>query len=421
MGAFLCLTLLLLLLPWPTNADQFAWSYPDTVGHWAERELAVLTARGVIEGYPDGSFRPGRTLTRAEFAKMLVVALGYDRGVDVLAAVPSRFSDVREGHWAAGHIERAAELGLVEGYEDGTFRPERGVTRVEMAAMVVRVPGLAGGEVRPSLTEFAHAAEIPTWAGSYISQAVHEGLLIGFEDRTLRPARLTTRAEAVVLLYRLLEKRGELWDVRGEVVSAADGSVSLALPGYSRPLALPVAPDALLLRNGLPVGPTDLQPLDELVGVLGPEGELVYAEVSFQEVAGYLLELDGLLASYVTSDELRSTVALRPDVVVFRNGAAASLRDLRPGDRLYMVLDREGAARYLEAVTVDLSGRILGRGPQGLEVLTGEGESRTYQVAPGVVIYISGEPAAFGDLAPGQIIEAAALDDGGRILYLEVR
>jgi hypothetical protein len=107
------------------------------------------------------------------------------------------------GHWAKESIEKAAKLGFVNGYEDGTFRPQGQVTRAEFAAMLVRALQLkADGS---SLLSFADQERIPEWAVPYIAATVSAGIVTGYEDNTFRSERNITRSEIAVMMIRAIE------------------------------------------------------------------------------------------------------------------------------------------------------------------------------------------------------------------------
>ncbi|MEX2355470.1 MAG: S-layer homology domain-containing protein [Thermaerobacterales bacterium] len=190
-------------------ADPAVPMFPDTENHWAETDVALLVSRGVVNGYPDGHFRPDGTVTRAELSKMLVGAL---MGPDVLAAGPDAlpFSDRSTVPiWAGGAVMAGVQAGLIAGFEDGTFRPADQVTREQAVAMTVRALSMAPGgqtgsrEVRGAETEFADLDAISPWARGAAVAGAAEGLVHGFEDGTFRPLLTLTRGQAAALIVRL--------------------------------------------------------------------------------------------------------------------------------------------------------------------------------------------------------------------------
>ena len=108
-------------------------------------EMQALKDNGIIIGDPDGDFRPDDELTRAEFAAILCRAMGVEK----IAKSPEMagkgyFTDVSGSHWAAGHINTAADYGAINGFGDGTFRPETTVTNEQVVKMLVAAWGYAG-------------------------------------------------------------------------------------------------------------------------------------------------------------------------------------------------------------------------------------------------------------------------------------
>ena len=178
-------------------------AFKDTAGHWAERQnvLDRLVGLGIVSGYPDGTFRPDNNVTRAEFAKMLVVAL--DLAPDAAAA--AGFADAADiPAWARGYVGAAVKAGLIRGYEDGTFRADRQITRAELAVMVAR----ALKATEKAQLGFKDAADIPSWAAEGIARAVAQGIIKGYEDGTFRPENPATRAETAAMTLRLLGALG---------------------------------------------------------------------------------------------------------------------------------------------------------------------------------------------------------------------
>ena len=175
--------------------------FADIAGHWAEPFIQEAYAKGIVAGYPDGTFRPDHVVTRAEFTLMLVRALRLEGepGGDAPA-----FADRKQiGEWAKQAIDLAARAGIVSGYEDGTFRPGAPVTRVEMAAMIARA---TGAELTDhAQTRFADDDRIPAWAKSYVEEIRIMGIINGRDRNLFAPYETLTRAEAVTSILRLLE------------------------------------------------------------------------------------------------------------------------------------------------------------------------------------------------------------------------
>ncbi|WP_168735956.1 InlB B-repeat-containing protein [Cohnella fermenti] len=153
-----------------------------------------------IFGFPNGTFGPERTMTRAEMATILArlfVVNGRQASVT--------FTDIASGYWAKDAIDKVTATGMMSGYPDGRFKPEAPITRAEMAAILVRLPVT---NVRGSVEDFVDIDG--HWAEAAIKRAAASGIVNGYVDGTFRPDRTLTRAEAVTILNRLLG-RGPLY------------------------------------------------------------------------------------------------------------------------------------------------------------------------------------------------------------------
>jgi hypothetical protein len=180
-------------------------TFTDLAGHWAEPEITGLVKRNVITGYPDRTFKPEQTITRAEFAVVLARALN----LPAIENSALEFADAASiPDWAKERVAAAVEAGLIQGYPepDGTyvFKPYNQINRAEIAVMVTRALKADGAGVALS---FADAAAIPDWAAGGVAAAVAQGIVSGYsEDNTFRPQSLATRAEAAVMVWRMIQK-----------------------------------------------------------------------------------------------------------------------------------------------------------------------------------------------------------------------
>lgn len=189
----------------------------DMKGHWAESSVLAAVKRGIVTGYGDGMFRPERPVTRAEFAAMLTRALGLlgGQGGQGGQAAQSGFADAdRIPAWAAAPIAAMTEAGIIQGYDDGTFRADRQIARAEMTAMLVRAAGLEPeqeAEPEPeqdsALPAFADSDRIPNWAWASVAAAVEAGIVRGKTGNRFAPADIATRAEAVAAIMNLLHRQ----------------------------------------------------------------------------------------------------------------------------------------------------------------------------------------------------------------------
>ncbi|XID92385.1 S-layer homology domain-containing protein [Paenibacillaceae bacterium WGS1546] len=187
-------------------------AFADMDRHWARNEVNDLASRLIVNGTEADRFHPASPITRAEFAAMIVRALGLsDRGTGNDA-----FADVASNAWYAGAASAAKGIGIAEGDEQGNFHPSATITREEAAAMIARamiVTGLSQADdnsesVVSVLERYRDADAIAGWAKAAVAENVRHGLLQGDRSAALLPKTPITRAEAAVVVSRLLQRSG---------------------------------------------------------------------------------------------------------------------------------------------------------------------------------------------------------------------
>jgi N-acetylmuramoyl-L-alanine amidase len=186
-----------------------AKTFADLVGHWSQDEVEALASKLIVEGTGANKFEPKRAITRAEFAAMIVRALGLEANGST-----DKFSDVASSAWYAGAVAAAADAGIVQGDAAGTFRPSAVITRQELAAMVVRAMKVAGKEVKltdaevsAALAPFADAGKLG-WAKAEVAAAVSAGIIEGQSATSVAPLANANRGEASAMVLRLLTNVG---------------------------------------------------------------------------------------------------------------------------------------------------------------------------------------------------------------------
>ena len=155
-----------------------------------------------IVGYEDGTIRPNGHITRAEAATVFFRLL-TDKARDANLTDRSPYPDVSAGAWYNKAIATLSRMGILSGYEDGSFRPNATVTRAEFAAMAARFDT----EAKPVDTPFTDLTGC--WAADEIAKAYGKGWVNGYGDNTFRPNGPITRAEAVTLINRVLRRLPE--------------------------------------------------------------------------------------------------------------------------------------------------------------------------------------------------------------------
>jgi hypothetical protein len=186
-------------------------SFADMQGHWAKSPVEQMAAKRIVSGVSKTAYEPDRAITRAEFTALLVRALGI-RTEDVPAG--NVFKDVAASAWYASVVEAGARSGLVNGIGEARFAPEERITREQMAVMLANARALATeqaagtGQTANLPSRFSDAAEVSQWARTAIAEAVATGIIQGMTLDRLAPAESATRAQAAVMLKRLMEDIG---------------------------------------------------------------------------------------------------------------------------------------------------------------------------------------------------------------------
>lgn len=169
----------------------------DYVGHWAEAVIQKWLEMEYITGYPDGTFRPEEFITRAEFVKIVNNTFGFKETAEIT------FTDVKEEKWYYEEIQKAYKEGDIVGVSETEFAPEDYITREQAAIIMTRLLELAGNEKGADV--FSDSNKISSWAKEYVGAAAEHNLIKGYEDNTFRPQNNIKRAEALVLLDRILK------------------------------------------------------------------------------------------------------------------------------------------------------------------------------------------------------------------------
>ncbi|MGN7762450.1 glycosyl hydrolase 53 family protein [Paenibacillus sp. 22594] len=185
-----------------------------SMDNWAAAQQKPSMHQPYMKGYPDGAFRPGQAMTRAEMAAVLSrIGAGQNTKAQTIS-----YKDMSDFGWAANDIGTVTSTGLMTGYKDGTFGPNVFITRAEMAAIVVRWMNLSGEPTSSFTDTQGH------WSEHNIALVQQAGYMKGMPDGSFGPDKLLSRVEAVTLINRVL-KRGPLY---GSLTPAW----SDVLPGY---------------------------------------------------------------------------------------------------------------------------------------------------------------------------------------------
>ncbi|EFM10095.1 glycoside hydrolase family 30 [Paenibacillus curdlanolyticus YK9] len=181
-------------------------TFSDIPTHWAKGSIESLASKLIVTGATEDTFQPQRTVTRAEWVALLVRTLGLEQHAETTAA----FSDVSADQWFAGAVGAAVNAKLVQGFEDGTFRPNASVTREQMAVSLANA--LAFAKHSQAAGNAANVAglkdgqEVAAWAVPALQQLLESGIVSGTPQGYFYPKNDATRAEAAVMIDHLLQQ-----------------------------------------------------------------------------------------------------------------------------------------------------------------------------------------------------------------------
>ncbi|WP_066633930.1 S-layer homology domain-containing protein [Desulfolucanica intricata] len=193
------------------SGAAFAAGLSDINGHWAQKQIEEWVEQGLVAGYPDGTFKPDNSITRAEFVVLVNRAFSLNNDAEC------DFADVKTTDWFYEDVATAKAAGYISGYEDNTFRPTREISRQEAAVIVAKLLDLDTSEELDGLDKFVDADIIPSWAKASVNAVANAGIINGYPDKSFRGLNPITRAEAIVVLNAALGKVSDEQGIEGTV------------------------------------------------------------------------------------------------------------------------------------------------------------------------------------------------------------
>lgn len=202
------------------TAPQLAqgFTFPDIQGNWARSFIEVLAQRGIIRGFPDGTFRPNDPVTRAQFAAMIRQAFDqpFERGA-------TQFVDIPPNYWAFEAIQEAYRMGFLQGYPNNVFLPEQNIPRVQVLVALANGLDLAPPANVATLLgrTYQDATQIPDFARPSVAAATLNQLVVNYPNVAfLNPNQAATRADVAAFIYQALVNEGALPQVSARDVAA---------------------------------------------------------------------------------------------------------------------------------------------------------------------------------------------------------
>ena len=204
----------------PVSAFSFAED-TDIESHWAKNEIEYLLDKKIVSGYSDGSFKPDKSITRAEFFKVINGVFGYSEKAEIA------FEDVKAEDWFFDDVAKAVAAGYVNGYEDGTMKPNKPITRQEVAKIISIAYGIQN-QSSNSAYSFNDESSIENWAVNYVGIMKDKGFITGYSDGTFGPKKNITRGEVAKIISNA---SGEIVSTAGEYSKDAKGNLIVNASG----------------------------------------------------------------------------------------------------------------------------------------------------------------------------------------------
>ncbi|MDF5736213.1 MULTISPECIES: S-layer homology domain-containing protein [unclassified Nostoc] len=191
--------------------------------YWAAQFIQPLSQRGVIAGFPDGSFRPEEPVTRAQFAAMVNKAFQKAQQRQAI-----NFTDVPSNYWASSAIQQAYTIGFLSGYPGNRFEPNQAIPREQV--LVSLANGLTytpNGNTESTLQYFNDASNIASYARSPIAAATEKQIVVNYPNvKFLNPTATATRAQVAAFIYQALVSSNQVSAINSPYVVAAVGSTT---------------------------------------------------------------------------------------------------------------------------------------------------------------------------------------------------
>ncbi|MEX0974592.1 MAG: S-layer homology domain-containing protein [Bacillota bacterium] len=409
-------------------STAFASSFSDTTGVANEKAVVKLASLAMLNGYPDGTFKPLGNITRAEFAAVVVRALGYESSAKLLTTTPA-FNDCADAEWAWGYINVATSQGIIKGYPDGTFAPNANVTVAEAVTMLVRALGyenMATG----------------VWPSGHILMGSQLGML---PDNLPGVNVFATRGIVAQLVSNVLDEVIMKWDPEALDVVPLTGSPTFVTRNdatmYTGWTVKAVDTD----DNTVTVSKTDEDDTEwdvadevEFAGaatLTAFKGQKVDFFVNDDDEVSYLGTVDtsGINGTVTAIDKVNKTITVggtvytvRDSATTWYNGteivgdAVAKIKSLVDAE-VTLVLDSAGKVVYIEAIELNNDGVISSKqttyGASGTVNQVAFGGA-AISVDEDATFVRNGTSAAWADLKIGDSVKYAT-NATGEITYID--
>lgn len=363
--------LLVLCMVCSPSGMVFGATASDIENHWGNDVIQNWMNRGLIGGYSDGTFRPDKAITRAEFMAMVNKAFNLEAKGSI------HFKDVAETDWYYDAVRAAFHADYIGGYPDGSIKPNHPICRQEVAAILSKIRNTAQNP--DVIHQFSDANLIAEWAKGFVGAVVAEGYMSGYPMGTFKPTSYLTRAEAVTVLNKVL------------AVQISDQEVSYLGAGVFGPETgkTTIAKNVIIKADGVTLQNTVIKGNLIIAEEVG-DGDvwlnniIVEGETFIRGGGKDSIHINGGKYSKITVQKT-SNGGVRV-VVTNLEGAEVLISEAAAGEEIIIVLDDNSTISKLVA---DAKTVVQGQGT--IKVATGKMvSSSTFEKAPERIILPSG-------------------------------
>lgn len=411
--------------------------FNDVRGHWAEQNIVLINAGGVIKGYGNNTFQPNKPVTKEEAITMIVRMMNGD--VTGNALLSGKFRNSSVSSWSSSFLNKAVEEKILSEVELNTMAFNKPAQRYEVAVWLVRALDMEDEAIENAGADldFKDEAAIPAWARGYVKVATDEGIITGFPGNVFRPGSPITRAEMATMLVRAGEDMETpspmgFSFIRGIIESLDGDSITISKTGKSSgEVTVDLADELIVYLDGKSAELEDLDEGDTASLLLNGDREAIVViardngdsdedededESDDQSAEGTVESISSSSITVKVGSQLK-VYALDDDVEVEVNGEDADLDDVKKGHEVELTLEDDKVIRIeAESVEVEVSGTLESVGDDSITVEV-DNALKVYQLSDDVDITLDGEDAELDELEKGYTVEIIVVD--GEVTAIE--
>ncbi len=319
--------------------SNFTFVYGNNVSdgdyslHWAHPQISKFVKDGIMNGYEDGSFKPDNRISRAEFVTIINKTFGYTEMAE------DGFVDVTDDAWYKNEVLKAKLAGYVSGYLDDTFKPDNSISRQEAAAILSKILKLNEDETKVS--DFADASSFVEWSTPYIGAVASKGFMSGYPDGTFAPEKSITRAEAVTVINNIVGTRYDQAGTYGDKDEQQVIEGNLTITSRDVILSNLLIKGDLILSAGIGDGDVTLDSVTVEGATFvngGGENSIVFNNTTLGEVIVYKkngkIRIVAKGSTTVGNTKIGSSVKMEEDGLDGEGFEGVEVITLKPGDTL---------------------------------------------------------------------------------------